>query len=133
MDDPRILVVEDESLIRAVLTEVLIDAGFDVDDAGDGHEAQELIDKDGYRLIVTDVQMPGKLDGIDVAAYARAAKPGIPIIFVTGRPESLLKFRGSTSRVAFLMKPYLPSEIVDAVRQLLSVQQDQASGRLGQA
>jgi len=63
MSPQRILVVEDESLIRELLVEVLTDAGFEVDEAQDTEAAGDLIDADGYKLLLTDVHMPGPRDG----------------------------------------------------------------------
>jgi len=57
MQKPRVLVVEDEALIRALIVETLIDAGFDVEEAGNSDSAARMLEADGYRLLVTDVHM----------------------------------------------------------------------------
>ena len=117
----RVLVVEDESLVREMIVDVLTEAGFEVDEASTGDDAAKLIDADGYSLILTDVQMPGRLDGIDLAAHARERKPGIPILFVTGRPDIMRKVKGAArARVAVLTKPYSADEIVKTIRGLLA-------------
>ncbi len=73
---PRILVVEDEFLIRLTLTEVLGDDGFDVTEAEDGEQAVALLGSAGtFDLLMTDVNLPGKLSGWAVADAARCS-PG---------------------------------------------------------
>lgn len=84
----RVLVVEDEEFVRGVLSEVLASEGFEVTEAACGDEAAGLIDRaDCFDLLLTDVHMPGRLDGLAVAERARATHPGLPIVVVTGRPE----------------------------------------------
>jgi CheY-like chemotaxis protein len=79
------LVVEDETLIRMVTAEELADAGFEIVESATADEALEMLD-DGLRpdLIVTDVMMPGGLDGIGLARLARKRYPTLPIIIVSG-------------------------------------------------
>ena len=66
--------------------------------------------------------MPGRLDGIDLAAHARERKPGIPILFVTGRPDIMRKVKGGRARSALLTKPYSADEIVKTIRGLLELE-----------
>ncbi|MGI3776450.1 MAG: response regulator [Janthinobacterium lividum] len=119
MSATRILIVEDEFLIRLTLAEALADEGFDVVEAETGDEALRLIETDpAIQLMLTDMQLPGTLDGAQLAARARAHNPELPIIFVTGRAEvahALL-----TARDLFIAKPYLPSEVCSAARKLIA-------------
>ncbi len=117
----RVLVVEDEELVRLILAETLGDAGFAVVEAATGDEAVELIDDpDGFDLIVTDIQMPGRLDGIGVGRHARAQDAGVPIVYVTGRPDSLSSIGSLGPRDAFVRKPYGPLDVMAAVDRLLA-------------
>ncbi len=77
-----ILLVEDEWLIRTMVAEELMDGGFAVREAEDGDQASVLIVQDptAYTLLVTDIHMPGSLDGIGVARLVRARHPDLPII-----------------------------------------------------
>ena len=109
MPKARVLIVEDDSLVRELVTEVLAEAGFQVDQAETGDQAAKLIDVDDYALILTDINMPGQRDGIEVAAHARSKKPAIPIIFVSGRPESLQNVRSTDADTAILPKPSAPN------------------------
>jgi CheY-like chemotaxis protein len=120
MSPQRILVVEDESLVRELLVEVLTDAGFEVDEAQDAEEAGSLIDADGYKLLLTDVHMPGARDGMDLALQAREHKPSMPILFVTARPDVLDRLKQDQIEAAFLAKPFAIAALVAAVRELIN-------------
>lgn len=115
---PRILLAEDEYLIRLTLAEALADDGFEVIEAGSAEEALALLhDQGGVALLVTDIQMPGRMNGVDLAAAAQALNPNLPVIFMTGRPDQLNQ-RPPSAREAFVAKPYLPSDICAAARRL---------------
>jgi DNA-binding response OmpR family regulator len=116
----RVLVVEDEGLIRLILAEALEAAGYRVIEADTGDEAARLLDgPGGFDLVVTDIQMPGALDGVAVGRHARARHPGIPVIYATGRPESMAGMGSLGPREALLRKPYGPREVLATVRALL--------------
>jgi DNA-binding response OmpR family regulator len=116
-----VLVVEDETLIRDGMVEILAEAGFEVVQAETGDQAARLIDADGFSLVLTDVNMPGRLTGIELAAHARARNPQIPIVFVTGRPDNMAKLARSGAHTVVIPKPYSPADVVRAVRELISV------------
>lgn len=116
----RILIVEDEFLIRLTLSEVLADDGFEVLEAETGDEAAAILSTSpDIAVLLTDIQLPGALDGRALARQARQARPDLPIIFMTGRPESAAEDLKS-GREMYVSKPYLPSEICAAVRKLLA-------------
>ena len=115
----RVLVVEDEPFVREVLAEVLASEGFQVTEAACGDEAAWLIDRpDPFDLLLTDVHMPGRLDGLAVAARARAKQPDLPIVIVTGRPECNLGVIGLAPRCALVVKPYGLSAILNAISKV---------------
>lgn len=115
----RVLVVEDEPFVREVLVEVLASEGFDVTEAACGDEAAGLIDRpDRFDLLLTDVHMPGRLDGLAVAARARAQQPDLPIVVVTGRPECNLGVSELQPRCALVLKPYGLSAILSAISRV---------------
>jgi CheY-like chemotaxis protein len=116
----RVLVVEDEELIRLMLVEVLDDEGFEVFEASTGDEAAKLIENpDGFQAVVTDIHMPGERDGIAVGRHARRRHPGIPIIYCTGRPDVLSGAETLGHRDVLVRKPYVPSQVVVALRRFL--------------
>jgi DNA-binding response OmpR family regulator len=113
---PRILVVEDDFLIRMMLAEVLADEGFDVIEAESGDEAFALLDA-SVALVVTDVQLPGKLNGRALVAEARKTWPDLPVIFTSGRMDPALPLG---AREVSIAKPYQSSEICATIRRLLA-------------
>ena len=113
-----ILLVEDESEIRDMLVEVLHDAGFQTVEATTGDAAAELLALDTPSLIVTDINLPGQLDGFDLAVSARKAHPSIPIIFISGWPAKLEQARALGHPAAFLQKPFTFNSLVSAIAEL---------------
>ena len=114
---PRILVVEDEFLIRMTLFEALSDEGFDVVEAASGDDALALLRADSaIRLLLTDLQLPGGLDGRALAFKAREAVPDLPVIYMSGRPDAVQDL--ASSRDVVIAKPYLPSDVCAAARRL---------------
>ena len=110
----RVLFAEDEGLIRLVTAESLRDEGFEVVEAWNGEEAVRLLDgSQRFDVLFTDVRMPGKLDGVDVAVHARRVSPEIPVLVVSGYAAQLTD-RLSVLKpiVVFLNKPYKVAEIV---------------------
>ena len=117
----RVLVVEDDSLIRSCMVETLADAGYEVDDAETGDLAIKLLEEDGYKLVVTDLNMPGSVDGWGVAAYAHQHEPELPVVFVTGRPDTLARLLKVGLPGAVLPKPFALAKLVETVSDLLNL------------
>jgi DNA-binding response OmpR family regulator len=117
-----VLLVEDEFLIRLLVAEELVHAGFAVCDVADGTQAAALIENPPapFCLLITDIHMPGQWDGMRVAQLMRARFPDIPIIYTTGRPEVLAALGPLGARETLIPKPFVPSELLAAVRQMLS-------------
>nr|WP_321984227.1 response regulator [uncultured Lichenicoccus sp.] len=116
-----ILLVEDEPLIREVMTESLQEAGFEVMQAENGERAAELISDPPcpFSALVTDFHMPGRIDGAGVASRMRKAWPKIPVVIVSGRPEVFRAQWESEDGYGLLRKPYLPQQLIDLVRRLV--------------
>lgn len=95
----RILVVDDDDTILELLKEALPALGFQADFANTGNRAIELIDSQTYDLILSDVRMPEK-NGIDVARAAYQRDPHLPILFMSGNPNTIVEER------SFLAKPF---------------------------
>ncbi len=114
---PKILVVEDEFLIRLTLTEALGDEGFTVIEAETGDAALSVLERsEGISLLLTDIQLPGTLDGHALAREARRRIPDLPVIYMTGRPDHL--GAAASGRDMFIAKPYTLADICDAARRL---------------
>ena len=119
-----ILVVEDEALIRLIVVEELTDRGFQVFEAETGDIAATMIRADGraVSLLITDLHMPGRLDGFAVASLVRKHYPEAPIIFTTGRPDIARDLVQLRANDALLSKPFVPSQLIALVRQLLHLE-----------
>jgi len=112
----RILVVDDEAMIRLFLVEILRDEGFSVDEAATGDGALALVEGGPpFDLLITDIQLHGNSDGVALARQARLRLPQIAVIYTTGqqRPE----MTGSLD--AFVSKPYGPEDMLTTVHRLL--------------
>jgi CheY-like chemotaxis protein len=117
-----VLLVEDEWLIRTIMSEELIDAGFEVTSVETGDEALTLLNgpRGWFTVLVTDIHMPGLTDGIRLARIVRAQFPNVPIIYTTGRPDALDRAGLPGGRISTLVKPYKPSRLIEAVRTALA-------------
>jgi len=117
MKTRRVLVVEDEFLIRLSLSEALAEAGFVVTEAETADAALPLIQADpSFDLLVTDIQLPGELDGSALARAARDLQPALPVLFMTGcLPPGLTQ----SPYDVYVSKPYSLDEICHVARRLL--------------
>ncbi len=108
----RVLVVDDEWLVREALIEVLDEAGFSTRQAMSATEALRHLQRDEViDLVVTDIEMPGALNGADLARLLTAQRPEIGVLIVSGRrPRSL------PEGARFLAKPFVPDELLHALR-----------------
>jgi DNA-binding response OmpR family regulator len=119
MSGKRILVVEDDFLIRMTLSEALESEGFVVIEADSGEAALVQLRSDpSICLLLTDMQLSGGLDGRALAAAVRAENAILPIIYMTGRPDRVGAI--DPAREMVIGKPYLPSEICAAARSLVA-------------
>ena len=99
----RILLVEDEVLVRELAFEELSDEGFEVRTAGTGEDALALLQEAAFDLLFTDIRLPGKVDGWQIAAEGKRLIPGLKVIYATGLGDDEGQF-GSEDR--YLPKPY---------------------------
>ena len=115
-----VLLVEDEGLIRSTLTEALEDAGYTVVEAESGDEACALLStRSEFDVLLTDIQMPGTTDGIDVARSFHALHPHRPVVFMTGRPDTLSRVGRLAPSEALLRKPFGSTQMLSALETLL--------------
>jgi two-component system, OmpR family, response regulator MprA len=115
----RILVVDDNTAIRQLSTEVLIDSGYEVDAAADGVAAWEALQVKAFNLLITDHNMP-RLTGVELVKKLRSARMDLPIILATGRlPVEELSQNPSLQLAAMLPKPFSIDELLETVRVVL--------------
>jgi len=113
---PRILVVEDEHLVRELIVIELQEAGYDVVEAVDGGQALAAlageVPPDG---LFTDIRLPGRIDGWAIAEAARQASDKVIVVYATGYSADAPKLvPGST----LLAKPYRPAAVIEEFSRL---------------
>ena len=116
----RILVVDDDTAIRQLNSEVLFRSGYRVDTAEDGDAGWKVLhavkyDSDSYDLLITDYNMP-KVSGVELIEKLRSARMTLPVILASGAPPT------NTDRLqlaAILPKPFSPDELVQTVKEAL--------------
>lgn len=116
----RVLVVEDEIFIRMDVVDTLLGAGLEVLEANDADEAIQLLEVDlTIRLIFTDIDMPGSMNGLKLAAAVRDRWPPVKIIATSGRFK--IQAGDLPAGALFLPKPCQPAQIINAIRELTTV------------
>ena len=117
----RILLVEDEELVRFHAGGQLIALGYDVVAVVDGHEALDVIRDGGkFDLLFTDIVMPGGINGKQLADAARQLRPGLPVLFTSGYAENAIAHQGQLEPgVSLLSKPYNRADLALKVRAAL--------------
>jgi two-component system cell cycle sensor histidine kinase/response regulator CckA len=116
----RLLIVEDEDMVRAVAERALVRQGYVVETASDGEQALELFaGGKRYDLVVSDVVMPN-LDGPSMARQLREHYGEVRILFMSGYAEEQLRETISLDNVSFLAKPFSVQQIAEAVHDALA-------------
>jgi len=111
----KILVVEDDHLVREMAVEALTDEGFEVIEAATGEDAIAYCREGAADVLFTDIRLPGSVTGWDIAEECRRINPTMPVIYATG--YSHVGPRPVAGSVWF-QKPYRPEQVVDAIRSL---------------
>jgi DNA-binding response OmpR family regulator len=120
----RLLVIDDDDLVRAALTDMLQTAGFEVVAASNGRLGLELLDTTPVDAIITDILMPEQ-EGLETIREVRQRFPHIRILAISGGgagggESQLLRFAESFGADHALPKPFTGSQLVAAVRTLLA-------------
>lgn len=115
LDGLRVLLVEDEPAVRAVLQRGLARQGLTITAAADGAEALALLDNGlAVDVLVSDVMMPG-IDGVELAAQAAERRPDLAVVLMSGYAEAPLHRAATARGVQFLSKPFAMAELVSAI------------------
>ena len=110
---PTVLVVEDEILIRELVAEELEVAGYTIVIANDADQAIAILEaRQDIHLVCTDIDMPGSMDGLKLAAAVRDRWPPVHIIITTGKVRPL----EIPANALFIPKPYVGENVVAAMR-----------------
>jgi len=116
-----ILVVEDDSNVRDLVSRLLGGLGYAVVVASNGQEAVGILGKHDVllHLMLTDVVMPG-MSGPELAACARTMRPGLPVLFISGYPDVSVANRGvEVDPDCFVQKPFTAETLSWKIRQML--------------
>jgi DNA-binding response OmpR family regulator len=118
VDNDKILIVDDEELIRDLIKEYMSPEDFSTDEAADGREALELFKQNSYALIVLDVMLP-KMDGWSVCREIRKTSQ-VPIIMLTARGEEYDKLLGFELGIDdYIVKPFSPKELLARIKAII--------------
>jgi len=122
LSQKRVLIADDEELIRRTLGDVLTSCGCDVDLACNGPEALHLLEKGHYDLVISDIKMPGA-DGYEVCEVARHASPDVKVILMTAfgyDPNHTIVRAGRDGVAAIVLKPFRVNQLLDECRAALT-------------
>lgn len=116
-----ILVVEDEALIRMVIADQLRDTGYDVSETRSADDAVAQLESGlSVDVVFSDVNLPGKLNGIGLVRWLRDHRPGLPVLLTSGAiatQDMPADLRGSCD---LLLKPYDSDDVVRRIEMLLA-------------
>ena len=121
----RVLVVEDDVLVRLVIAAYLRDCGYRVLEAANGDEAIKLLERDeaSVGVVLTDVEMPGQTDGFALAQWVRRERPHVEVM-LAGTPARAADAAGELCEQGpHKAKPYEPSAVIARIRQLFALRQ----------
>ena len=111
----RVLLVEDDALVRLFAAEVLADEGFQVVEAATAEEALRACHEDIPDVLFTDIRLPGTLSGWDIAERCRETHPEMPVIYATGFSHIVPRHVPNS---VWLQKPYKAERVAMIIRDL---------------
>ena len=116
--DPKILLVDDNAVVRDMLVDLVGSLGYVADAASGGAEALALFDRNRYDIVLTDLLMPG-MSGWEVLAGVRQRDPRMPVVIITGTP-AVGDPRAAQPGVTVLKKPVDVKALDETIKQKLS-------------
>jgi two-component system capsular synthesis sensor histidine kinase RcsC len=116
--DPKILLVDDNAVVRDMLVDLVGSLGYAADAASGGAEALALFDRNRYDIVLTDLLMPG-MSGWEVLAAVRQRAPRMPVIIITGTP-AVGDPRAAQPGVAVLKKPVDVKALDETIKEKLT-------------
>ncbi|QTA38665.1 response regulator [Thermosipho ferrireducens] len=119
MDKKKILVVEDEDNMRLLITEELVDSGYDVDEAANGEEALKKFREKDYALVTVDIEMPG-MNGLELAGKLREMKKDVKIIILTAYSHYRSDL-ASWAADAYVVKSSDLTELKDTIAKIINM------------
>ncbi|HTK42340.1 MAG TPA: response regulator [Gemmatimonadales bacterium] len=115
-----VLVVDDEPVVRRYAARVLLSAGYEVHEAGDGQQALDFLEgrAGAVDVVVSDIVMP-RLNGVELLETLSRAHPDLPVILMSGYGPAELAQRGIAAPCALLGKPFPPEKLVAEVQRCI--------------
>jgi two-component system, NarL family, capsular synthesis sensor histidine kinase RcsC len=117
--DPKILLVDDNAVVRDMLVDLVGSLGYAADAASGGAEALALFDQNRYDIVLTDLLMPG-MSGWEVLAAVRQRNPRIPVVIITGTAPTADDPRAAQAGVTVLRKPVDVKALDDTIKEKLT-------------
>ena len=116
----RILLIDDDNIVRKLIGNMLTALGYDVVEAQGGDQALRIYtSKDGFCLVLTDINMP-EMDGFQLSLRLKQINSGIPIVAITGEnPDSVLPNLGASGISCALFKPFNTKVLKNTIEDLL--------------
>jgi CheY-like chemotaxis protein len=116
------MVIDDEASVRMLVGEVLAEGGYGVMEASDGPSGlRALMAAPHVDLLITDVGLPGGMNGRQVADAARAARPSLKVLFITGYAENAVVGNGHLGPdMAIVTKPFAMDDLAHKIRDMLT-------------
>ena len=123
VDEPKILVVEDDPIVRNALAGILERMGYAIRTAGAAEDALDILRYGGgFDLLLTDIMMSGPMSGVELAEAAARLKPDLQILYMTGYAHDELERHGiSSSGRRLLHKPFRTEELSEAISEALAI------------
>lgn len=118
-----VLVVEDEAFVRMVVVDFLADRGLRVLEADNAHRAIQILEKnENVKVVFTDINMPGKLNGIALGRLVRERWPHIHVVMTTGAPQGEEIPEGAQ----FIAKPFDHDSLADQIMRLATAKTERS-------
>jgi DNA-binding NtrC family response regulator len=111
----RVMIVDDEPLIRIYARGIIEEAGYQVDEAGNAEDALRALGAASFSVVLTDIEMPGSVDGIGLAWSIHAKWPYVRVIIMSG--QRLPRPSDVPEAATMLTKPFTPERLVDALAE----------------
>lgn len=118
MTPKRMLIIDDESIVREVLQDFLVLLGYAVDQVDNGVDGLQKIKENNYLAVFTDLRMPG-MNGVEVTRTLQLTHPALPVIIITGQGyDETLEEAVNTGARGVLKKPFSFDRIQDVIKDI---------------
>jgi CheY-like chemotaxis protein len=119
-DEVTVLLVEDEFLIAELVEDALLQCGYAVHREATGDRAMAALDgRRQFSGVVTDIRLPGRMSGWEVAQHARRLNPDIVVVYMSGDSARAYEAEG-VPHSTFVQKPFMPEQVTTAVSRWLN-------------